>query len=194
MKREIPKTVGQKSGVYKITNTINNKYYIGSTKNFSSRYRTHKYALNKGTNGCRILQQAVTKYGIENFIFSIVKVCENYKKEESKILNDNFPPYNMVLEAGEKRKLAASTRKKMSDNMKKRFKERPEIWYGKRKSYIKYNPVYNHVVIKKDDFIKEFDGVNQCAEYLKVTPAAIYLAFNRPTKCKGHSIIISSIK
>ena len=35
------------SGIYQIKNTQNNKIYIGSSTNFSMRWKKHKYDLNK---------------------------------------------------------------------------------------------------------------------------------------------------
>jgi group I intron endonuclease len=51
--------------IYKITNTINGKIYIGQThQSLIRRFYTH---CNR-SNGCTILGPAITKYGKENFI------------------------------------------------------------------------------------------------------------------------------
>ena len=68
-----------KKGVYKIENLINGKVYIGSTeKSFLKRFSTH-YTKLKANNhkGHIYLQNAVNKYGIENFEFSILEDLEN---------------------------------------------------------------------------------------------------------------------
>lgn len=62
--------------VYKITNLINNKIYIGSTKNEPKlRWNTHKAsALNPNAPSYKYpLQQALRKYGIDAFKFEIIK-------------------------------------------------------------------------------------------------------------------------
>jgi group I intron endonuclease len=60
--------------VYKITNKINNKVYIGqTTTSLSARWTQH---CSKSSN-CRKLSNAIKKYGKENFKIEIVKKCNN---------------------------------------------------------------------------------------------------------------------
>lgn len=59
--------------VYVITNKVNNKKYIGITKNtIVHRWRSHKNTSKKSN---RHLYLAFKKYGIENFEISLVKTC-----------------------------------------------------------------------------------------------------------------------
>lgn len=60
-------------GIYKITNKINNKCYIGQSKNILKRWKT-EYKWYKINNH---LQSAFKKYGIENFDFEIIEECES---------------------------------------------------------------------------------------------------------------------
>lgn len=71
----------QEIGVYKITNLINGKVYIGSTmKSFISRYKSHYEKLRTNNHKAyHHLQSSVNKYGIENFEFSIIEICEKGK-------------------------------------------------------------------------------------------------------------------
>lgn len=66
------------SGIYKITNTINQKIYVGKTKNFDKRWRQYKYDFNKRRNKSinSYLMNAMIKYGFYNFEFSILEFCE----------------------------------------------------------------------------------------------------------------------
>lgn len=60
-------------GIYKITNLINNKVYIGQSINIESRWTHHKnYETNKSHYP---LYCAFKKYGIENFKFEIIELC-----------------------------------------------------------------------------------------------------------------------
>lgn len=59
------------AGIYKITNKINNKIYIGmTTKDIEVRWKQHlKVSKNKNNKNHRLIHKAILKYGIENFIF-----------------------------------------------------------------------------------------------------------------------------
>lgn len=61
--------------VYKITNLINNKIYIGSTNDAERRWREHKsHAFNPNQIDYNYpLQKAFRKYGVDNFTFGIIK-------------------------------------------------------------------------------------------------------------------------
>ena len=61
-----------KSGIYTIRNIINNKYYVGCSKDMVDRIGAHKRALIKGTHKNILLQNSFNKYGILNFVFSFV--------------------------------------------------------------------------------------------------------------------------
>lgn len=64
-------------GIYKITNKINGKIYIGQSQNCERRFKEHCYP-NRFKNGYPI-DVAIHKYGKENFSFEIIEEC---KKEE----------------------------------------------------------------------------------------------------------------
>jgi len=56
--------------VYKITNTINNKLYIGYTsKSIEKRFKGHKSAAKSGRAK---FQYALRKYGVDNFIIEAI--------------------------------------------------------------------------------------------------------------------------
>lgn len=57
-------------GIYKITNKINNKSYIGQSINIEARWKQHIY-----TNSGSWIHMALTKYGVENFSFEILQEC-----------------------------------------------------------------------------------------------------------------------
>ena len=62
-------------GVYKITNTVNNKFYVGSSKDIYNRWYQHRKLLDNGMHGNIHLQNAWDKYGGENFKFEIIEEC-----------------------------------------------------------------------------------------------------------------------
>jgi group I intron endonuclease len=62
-------------GIYQILNKLNNKRYIGSSKNVSRRLINHRALLKKG-NHCNIhLQSAYNKDGLENLEFKLILEC-----------------------------------------------------------------------------------------------------------------------
>ncbi len=67
------------SGVYKITNTVTGKCYIGSSVNIKSRWQQHKGNLGKNRHHAKHLQHSWNKYGKDAFIFEIVYECAPIK-------------------------------------------------------------------------------------------------------------------
>lgn len=67
-------------GIYKITNKVNNKKYIGKSIHIEQRWKEHL----KG-KGSKDLYKDILYYGKENFIFEILEVCKedllNQKEE-----------------------------------------------------------------------------------------------------------------
>jgi len=62
--------------VYKISNTINERVYIGSAINFDKRKAEHIKSLRKG-NHCNVkIQRFVNKYGIDCLFFEVIEICE----------------------------------------------------------------------------------------------------------------------
>lgn len=64
--------------IYKITNTVNGKCYIGETKekNPLKRWQNHKYSIRTG-KGCPALRNAFKTYGEESFTFEIIRECSD---------------------------------------------------------------------------------------------------------------------
>ena len=89
-----------KTGVYKITNQINGKFYIGSSKDLIRRKKDHFRLLKKGVNHNILLQRAVNKYGIDNFIFEILVECSEdlLFTIEQKLVDELKPDYNIAIE------------------------------------------------------------------------------------------------
>ena len=60
--------------IYKITNLVNDKFYVGSTTNTRERFRTHRNKLRTNKHHTKHLQAAWNKYGEEKFSFAVIKV------------------------------------------------------------------------------------------------------------------------
>ena len=67
------------SGIYKITNKLNQKFYIGKSKNIEGRWKQHKYATDSTP-----LHLAMQKYGSDQFELSILEICDDEEKLSEK--------------------------------------------------------------------------------------------------------------
>ena len=60
-------------GIYKITNLINDKSYIGKSSNIEGRWEYHKTRYNDKKEWDKTLYSAFRKYGLDNFSFEILE-------------------------------------------------------------------------------------------------------------------------
>lgn len=75
--------------IYKITNLINDKIYIGQTNNPKRRWSEHKREAKK-TYPCILIDKKIKQYGIENFTFEIITcIISTKNKEENYIIINN---------------------------------------------------------------------------------------------------------
>lgn len=123
--------------IYKSTNKINNKVYIGFTKNFIKRIKNHKRCCDvyDKNNDFRVFYSAIKKYGWENFEWEIIyqsknldhtkNVMENYfiKEYKSFVGFKGCNGYNMSLggEGTHGRKCSEQTKAKIRNSVKKYF-------------------------------------------------------------------------
>lgn len=68
------------SGVYSITNNINNRSYIGSSNNVNKRRKTHISQLRNNKHPNKYLQNSWNKYGESVFDFKILEYVEDCSK------------------------------------------------------------------------------------------------------------------
>ncbi len=61
------------SGIYIIKNVINNKVYVGSTKNFTKRWHQHLTKLRAKSHSSIKLQRSFDKHGENSFVFEIIE-------------------------------------------------------------------------------------------------------------------------
>jgi group I intron endonuclease len=63
------------AGVYKITNAVNSKIYIGSSIDVERRITQHKTDLRACKHCNRYLQSSWSKHGEDNFLFEVIEEC-----------------------------------------------------------------------------------------------------------------------
>lgn len=71
-----------KGYIYKIVNSVNGKYYLGSTTNLSKREKSHFWKLKKGKHHSIKLQNAFNKYGEAAFSFVVLYESDNIRESE----------------------------------------------------------------------------------------------------------------
>ena len=57
-------------GIYKITNKLNGKVYIGQSNNIGRRFKEHQ---TKGSESRIPVDVAIQKYGKENFLYEVLE-------------------------------------------------------------------------------------------------------------------------
>jgi group I intron endonuclease len=108
LKLTIYKDNKNKSGIYRLTNNITGKSYIGSSINLSVRF-AHYYSfafLNRIINKSNsIICRALLKYGYSNFSLDILEYCDYsiLREKEQYYLDKLKPKYNILPIAGSSR-------------------------------------------------------------------------------------------
>jgi len=109
------------SGIYCIENLVNNKKYIGKSKDIETRWIKHKSKLLHKNHPNKHLSRAWEKYGEESFKLSIIETCDEKESIEKEIFyisyfNTRNNGYNMT-DGGEGKPnyvCSEETRKRMS--------------------------------------------------------------------------------
>lgn len=113
-----------KSGIYSITNILNNDAYVGSSSNLYMRKHQHFSKLKVKKHSNKHFQNSVNKYGIENFEFEILELCdiENLITIEQCYIDTNNFIFN-------KRKIAESNLGfKQTEEAKNKISEANKLW------------------------------------------------------------------
>jgi hypothetical protein len=97
--------------VYKITNIINQKIYVGRTVShilnngkyrpygMEGRFRSHiSEAFSTKKNQCKYLNNAIRKYGVENFTLQLIRYCHSHEVDEVEI--DEISKHNSLYPNG----------------------------------------------------------------------------------------------
>jgi hypothetical protein len=68
--------------IYRITNILTNKHYVGSTFNLKERISRHVNYLNRNCHHSWKLQESFTIHTIKNFIVEVLEDCEKMNNDE----------------------------------------------------------------------------------------------------------------
>lgn len=173
--------------IYKITNLINNKCYIGQTiKPANLRWEEHKkhaYGIHPNDQN-KTLYKAIRKYGLENFKFEVLQdnietyeqldkaeiywidfynsFLKGYNENSGGQLYHSYLPNKDIIESYKKTRSARKTAQEFN------------IDHSTVDAILNYNniPRFSHrqatgkqIRISKENFEKEFDSVKDCAEW-----------------------------
>ena len=83
-------------GIYKITNTITNDFYIGSSKDVKQRWACHKCQSKWNEYPNNPMYIDMRKYGVDKFVFEILAEVEadKLKEAEQQFIETLKPTYN----------------------------------------------------------------------------------------------------
>jgi group I intron endonuclease len=135
MKFNINNKNKNKSGIYAIINRVNNKIYIGKTKNFYKRYHQYLYDIkNKKTEHINTyLLNSIIKHKSENFRFEIIEILNlnkiNLFNEKELFWMDIYNSciklkgYNLRRDSSTGMIVHEETSKKISERLKKEWLE-----------------------------------------------------------------------
>ena len=177
------------SGIYKITNTTNNKVYVGSTKDYLSRKRCHLCQLRKGKHHSKYLQRSYNKYGEENFKFELIIPCpvRYLVKMEQWFFNELKPEYNILPIAGTNlgKIVTQETRIKISNTLRGRKATFPkteqqiiDLINRSRKEVIQFDLDMN--------FIKTWESQSKVARDLKLSQSMVSKSCREPDLIVGN--------
>jgi group I intron endonuclease len=198
-------------GIYKITNIINNCYYIGSSINIKRRWKEHVNMLTKNKHNNVLLQNSWNKYSEKSFKFEVIELTNDRNKLielEQKYLDELiFKPrneyFNICLVAGNLLgfKHSNETKAKMSESNKGKThkfevinqmvksslgRSMSDNTKKKLSSKLLGKPSKNKVkVIQLDlsgNLIKIWDSITEAAKYYNIDPSRICAV------CKGRRL------
>lgn len=138
-----------KKAIYKITNNINGKIYIGQSNNPERRFIDH--IAGYSTNYTSLIHRAIKKYGVENFSFEIIGWFEDWNEKEKYYIQyyKSKTPYGYNIQdggedpphySGEKNNFA-----KITEETARRVQEQCQNWLIPRHTIIKDNKITNNI-------------------------------------------------
>jgi len=179
------------TGIYKITNLNNAKFYIGRSKHIEKRWKQH-FDKSYGAEHSVEFQNDIDTYGKDGFAFEVLEECneELLNEREKQYIAKLKPQYNTIYDghivspetrAKISRKL---TGRKMPDEVKakiaagilKRHETIPQTNAGHKKK------------IGCEGFDEPFESVNACAEFFGLHASTVTKALKKNRKVRGNKV------
>lgn len=166
--------------VYKLTNLVNGKIYIGQTTNLRKRVNAYKNIKNEYVHGR--IAKAIIKYGQENFKVSVLKRCtpdeltdyENYYIKKLKSYSPDIG-YNMTI----------NNSRTANDSIARKNKSIAHT--GMKESSITKRKKSNMVIAIKPDekMILICESGKIFGDYVGVSKDMIKNCLRQPSRCQG---------
>ncbi len=183
-----------KNLIYSITNTLNNKVYIGqTTQGLLQRQREHVSRFNRGERDHK-LYLAFRKYGLDVFKFEVICVAldASYLNELETLLIKEYNSfnrgYNMTV-GGDT--VSQETKQKLSSI----FKGRKITWYDKIVETKRANNTLGNgsqtsfKVQKPDGTLHTGDNLNLYCKEQNLDYSNLLKTLKRTTACKGYILL-----
>lgn len=181
------------SGVYMIKNVLNDKRYIGSSRNIKQRLRTHLSTLIRNLHHNKHLQNSYNKYGQSSFKMCVLECCEDIRDTilflEQKYLDLN-PEYNKakVAENNSGWRHTEDTKNRMSQSRTGKPRLVNKFTYSVPKLNINTNKINKNLTVPVIQY--DLDG-NVIQEYSSISDAARTIQRKREgirDCCRGRQI------
>jgi len=170
--------------VYKLTNTITGKFYVGSTYNLKSRMKYHRYSADRNPN--KELGGDIIKYGWSAFSVEVLEECtrENVRERErfyieslnavevgynmtkATTYSDSMKMYNAKMWKDEEYREARS---RQSSEVQKKRLQNPEYLKAKSDQLKRYTDSLKKPVgmfSKSGELLHTFSGVREAERWL----------------------------
>jgi hypothetical protein len=151
-------------GIYKITNLIDGKCYIGQSRYLAHRWAQHKHGRRKDHN--RYLYNAIHKYGIDNFSFEALEECDTGKLDD--LERKYIVQFNSLKPNGYNLEKGGNTNKEITVETKRRMSlawaNRPPITNTERlnRALSHFKAVSQYTL--KGGYIRTFQSIKEAAK------------------------------
>lgn len=190
-------------GIYCIKNIINNKVYIGKSKNIPERWEKHLYALKSNTHPNFHLQSSFNKYGEGNFSFIIlgsfkeveevtlneleIKLIKQYKSHiDSYGYNKTFGGEGASHIEEVKQKISNSLKGRPLDEKRKNILKQANTGRKQSKEEIQKRTEKQKIKILQYDlegnFVREWSSMREAANELNIYESGINACVNGKSK------------
>ena len=154
-----------KSGIYCIHNTVNDKRYIGSSKNLLHRLYTHRAYLRKNRHVNSKLQNSWNKHGEEAFRCYVLEFCEpKILLEREQFYIDELKPWYNITTKVQKLKMSDESRLKMSESRISGFRKGTIRLYQEK-------PIHQYTLTGQ--YIQSFKSIKEASEITGITRSSI---------------------